>query len=138
MNTKRYLEQIKRCEIMIKNKQEERKRIMDMGISTTVPTDRERVQTFGTSDLTGKAGTELALLSEQIDFLANRRAKIISQIDGMDELQHYEILTYRYVHHMSIFELMDHFGYSERHIERLLKAAHVAFEEKYRGQCVFA
>lgn len=138
MNIKQYLGQIERCEVMIKNKQEERKRIMDMGISTTVPTDKERVQTFGTSDLTGKAGTELALLSEQIDFLANRRAKIISQIDGMDDLRHYEILTCRYVAHMSVYELMDHFHYSRRRIEQLLKKAHEEFEEKYRDDCYFA
>lgn len=131
MNTKQYLEQIKRCEVMIQNKQSERKRIMDLGISTTVPTDRERVQTFGTSDLTGKAGTELALLSEQIDSLANRRAKIISQIDGMDNIKHYEILTYRYVHHMSIYEISDHFCYSKRRIEQLLKEAIEEFGRKY-------
>ena len=137
MNTKRYLEQIKRCEVMIQNKQEERKRIMDMGISTTVPTDKERVQTFGTSDLTGKAGTELALLSEQIDSLANKRAKIISQIDGMDNLKHYEILTYRYVNHMSVFDMMEHYHYSRRRIEQLLKESREEFEKKYRDECSF-
>lgn len=137
MNTKKYLEQIKRCEVMIQHKQEERKRIMDLGISTTVPTDRERVQTFGTSDLTGKAGTELALLSEQIDSLANKRAKIISQIDGMDDLKHYEILTYRYVYHMSIVEMTDHFCYSKRRIEQLLKESVEEFERKYHEECNF-
>lgn len=131
MTVKQYLNQIARCESMIANKQQERKRILDMGISTTVPTDRERVQTFGKSDLTGKAGTQLALLAHQIDSLAQRRARIINQIDGMDDIKHYEILTCRYVEHMSIIEMTEHFYYSKRRIEQLLKESHAAFEEKY-------
>lgn len=131
MNVKKYLQQIERYEFMIKTKQEERKRIMDLGISTTVPTDRERVQTFGTSDLTGKAGTELALLSEQIDLLANKRAKIISQIDSMDDDRYYKVLTCRYVFRMSIQEMTDHLGYTERHVLQLLRDARAEFEKKY-------
>lgn len=131
MTTKQYLKQIVRLDKMIQNKIRERQRILDMGTSVTVPTDKEKIQTSGVSDLVGKAGTELAHLDARIRDMRLKRAKIIGQIDAMEELTYYEVLTYRYVQDMSVHEIEDQMDRSESTVYQLLREAHDAFEEIY-------
>lgn len=131
MTTEQYLEQVIRCEAMIKNKIAERKRIMDLGISTTVPTDRERVQTFGTSDLVGRSATDMAAISNQIERLIRKRSLIVSQIDAMEDLMEYTVLTCYYVRNMNIHEIEDEIDRSESRTWQILQKARKSFEKKY-------
>lgn len=131
MTTEQYLEQVIRCEAMIQNKIAERKRIMDLGISTTVPTDRERVQTFGISDLVGKSATDMVSISNQIERLTQKRALIISQIDAMEDLMEYQVLTCYYVRNMNIHEIEDEIDRSESRTWQILRKARKSFENKY-------
>ena len=131
MTTKRYLEQIGRIEKLIHNKQLEMNKIRELCGSISVNTEQERVQTSNISDVTGRSGTELAAISKQIDFWFKKRETIISQIDRMEDPVIYEILTYRYIQHMSVFDIMELMDRTERQIWNLLKRAHKEFEEIY-------
>ena len=131
MNTKRYLEQIGRIEKLIRNKQIEADKIRALCGLGGVQTDRERVQTSKISDPTGRSGTELAAIMKQIDYWYDKRQKIIKQIDQIEDTATYEILTYRYVQNMSIFDIADFFEITEKQAWRRLKKAHKVFESLY-------
>lgn len=131
MTTKKYLEQIERIEQLVLNKRAEEDRIRELCGSISIHTDGERVQSSNISDPTGRVGTELAEISRQIDLWMEKRKSIIGQIDMMEDRDVYMILTYRYVQHMSIFEICDAIDRSESQVFRLLKKACKCFEQKY-------
>ena len=131
MNTKRYLEQIGRIEKLIRNKQLEADKIRALCGLGGVQTDRERVQTSNISDPTGRSGAELASIMKQIEFWSAKRQKIISQIDKIEDTATYEILTYRYVQQMSVFEIADFFEITEKQVWRRINKAHKVFEGLY-------
>ena len=116
MTTKKYLEQIERIEQLIINKQAEENRIRELCGGISIHTDGERVQSSNISDPTGRMGAELAEISRQIDLWMNNA---------------YLILTYRYVRHMSIFDICDIMERSERQIIRMLNKSCDYFEQKY-------
>ena len=131
MTTKRYLEQIGRIEKLIRNKQLELEKLRELCGNRGVSYDRERVQTSNISDTTGRMGTELASISQQIDYWMKKRHEIIGQIDKVDDVVAYEVLAYRYVQQMSIFDIADQLDISEKQVWRRLKKAHVVFEDLY-------
>ena len=131
MNTKRYLEQIGRIEKLIHNKQLEAEKIRSLCGLGGVQADRERVQTSNISDPTGRMGAELASITRQIEHWSAKRQKIINQIDCIEDTATYEILTYRYVQQMSIFEIADFFEITEKQAWRRINRAHKEFESLY-------
>lgn len=134
MTTKRYLEQIGRIEKLIRNKRLELERLRELCGVKGVEYDRERVQTSNISDTTGRMGTELAAISHQIDFWLKKRSDIIAKIDKVDDVCAYEILTYRYIHQMSVFDIADQLEISEKQVWRRLKTAHEVFENLYGNE----
>lgn len=131
MTTKKYLEQIERIEQLVLNKRAEEDRIRELCGSISIHTDGERVQSSNISDPTGRVGTELAEISRQIDLWMNKRKRIISQIDMIEDKDVYLILTYRYVRHMSIFDICDVMERSERQVIRMLNKSCDYFEQRY-------
>lgn len=134
MTTKRYLEQIGRIEKLIYNKQLELAKLRELCGVQGVSYDRERVQTSNISDTTGRMGTELASISKKIDYWLKEREKIISQIDKIDDTVAYEILTYRYVQQMSIFDIAEKIEKSEVQAWRLIKKSQELFESLYGNE----
>lgn len=134
MTTKRYLEQIGRIEKLIYNKQLELAKLRELCVVQGVSYDRERVQTSNISDTTGRMGTELASISKKIDYWLKEREKIISQIDKIDDTVAYEILTYRYVQQMSIFDIAEKIEKSEVQAWRLIKKSQELFESLYGNE----
>ena len=63
MNADEFLKQIERADKVISNKLYEVQRLRVLAVSTTVPTDREVVQTSGVSD---KVGNIVAKIYEQL------------------------------------------------------------------------
>lgn len=134
MTTKRYLEQIGRIEKLIYNKQLELAKLRELCGVQGVSYDRESVQTSNISDTTGRMGTELASISKKIDYWLKEREKIISQIDKIDDTVAYEILTYRYVQQMSIFDIAEKIEKSEVQAWRLIKKSQELFESLYGNE----
>lgn len=131
MTTKRYLEQIERIEKLIRNKQLELEKLRYLCGVQGVSYDKERVQSSSISDTTGRMGTELAAIRKQIDYWFEKRKKIISQIESIDDVATYEILSYRYIQQMSIFDIAEQLDTTERTAWRKLKSAHKVFEKRY-------
>ena len=131
MNTKRYLEQIGRIEKLVANKQIEAKKLQELCGNMAVQTDRERVQTYSISDPTARCATELAHISRQIDAWLKKRQEIVNQIDSIEDIFTYEILTLRYVQQMSVFEMSEFLQITENQTWRRLNKAIEVFEEMF-------
>ena len=131
MTTKRYLEQIERIEKLIRNKRLELEKMRMLCGVQGVSYDKERVQSSSISDTTGRMGTELAAIRKQIDYWFEKRKKIISQIESIDDPVVYELLSYRYIQQMSVFDIAEQLETTERSVWRKLKSAHKVFEKQY-------
>ena len=101
MDTKQYLSQIERLDKMIQNKLSEIYQLKTMACSVTVSNEKERVQTSSDKDRLGSTVAKIVDLEKETDMLVDRfidkRSHIISQIDGLDNIDYYHVLSMRYV-----------------------------------------
>lgn len=101
MDTKQYLSQIERLDKMIQNKLSEIYQLKTMACSVTVSNEKERVQTSSDNDRLGSTVVKIVDLEKETDMLVDRfidkRSHIISQIDGLDNIDYYNVLSMRYV-----------------------------------------
>ena len=101
MDTKQYLSQIERLDRMIQNKMSEIYQLKTMACSVTVSNEKERVQTSSDNDRLGSTVAKIVDLEKETDMLVDRfidkRSHIISQIDGLDNIDYYHVLSMRYV-----------------------------------------
>ena len=131
MNAKIYLGQIGRLEKMVHNKQIEAQRLRELCGNITVQTDKERIRTSNISDPTARCATELAYISNQIDRWLKKRQYIVNQIDMIEDIDVYELLSYRYVQQLSVVEISDKLNITEKAVWKRLKKAHTVFEDTY-------
>lgn len=105
MKTVQYLEQIRRIDIVSRNKLADLSENIEkikLSIGVSSPTfDEERVQTSNHGDPTSRPALMLASLEEETYKIVNRmiilRGRIISQIEALPNLDHYDILFRRFV-----------------------------------------
>lgn len=101
MDTKQYLSQIERLDKMIQNKLSEIYQLKTMACSVTVSNDSERVQTSSDKDRLGSTVAKIVDLEKETDRLVDsfidKRNHIIRQIDGLDNMDYYNVLSMRYV-----------------------------------------
>ena len=135
MDTKSYLMQIRRLNMMINNKLLELENVQTMATSITVSSEKENVKSSGEHDKLGTAAAKIVdienELNELIDSYIDKKKVIISQIDKIDDDRLYNILTERYVHGWSMEKIADSMNYSLRQIKRFHKEALKEFEIVY-------
>lgn len=139
MTTKEYLEQIGRCESMIKRKLEEINNldIMIHSIQTVAP-DPNKVQTSMKGDKMAESVAKLLdeqkELSDMVKEFTEKKKEIIGKIDNMSNRTSYEVLTDKYVGHKSFCEI----AYVQKCSERWAKKRHAKaikeFEVQYGGE----
>lgn len=135
MTTKDYLNQISRLNQKINNKLVEIAQLKEMAVSLESVQCGERVQTTPNFD---KIGTRFAKIDEHernidtmVDEFAEKKEKIISQIDSMEEETTYTILFARYIEKKTFEEIAVDTHYSWRQVVRLHGKALRQFEAKY-------
>lgn len=135
METKQYLGQISRLDMMIKNKISELANLKEICYGLSAISNEERVQTTPNFD---KIGTIVAKLDELerktdslVDEYVDKKSKIINQIDSMDDSVIYNILFSRYIERKTFERIAADMNYSFRQIIRLHGKALVEFEKKY-------
>lgn len=135
MDTKTYLNQISRLDLMIKNKISELSSLRALCYGLSAISTEERVQTTPNHD---KIGTIVAKLDELeretdklVDEYADKRKKIISQIDSMNDVVIYNILFARYIEQKTFERIAADMDYCFRQITRLHGKALREFEDKY-------
>lgn len=134
MNTQEYLGQIRRLNLMIENTSMDIMRFKALAESITVPMDKERVQTSGTSDIVGDNVTAYVTLQQRGDVKAwvQARNQIIAQISSLSDSESYDILYKKYVLDKDMPTIAESFGCTTGQAYKILRKATAKFELKYR------
>lgn len=135
MDTKQYLSQIERLDKMIQNKLSEIYQLKTMACSVTVSNEKERVQTSSDKDRLGSTVAKIVDLEKETDRLVDRfidkRSHIISQIDGLDNIDYYHVLSMRYVARNTFEEIAKKTNWSIRKVFSIHGDALKEFERLY-------
>ena len=135
MDTKQYLSQIERLDKMIQNKLSEIYQLKTMACSVTVSNEKERVQTSSDNDRLGSTVAKIVDLEKETDMLVDRfidkRSHIISQIDGLDNIDYYHVLSMRYVSRNTFEEIAKKTNWSIRKVFSIHGEALKEFERLY-------
>lgn len=135
MDTKQYLSQIERLDKMIQNKLSEIYQLKTMACSVTVSNEKERVQTSSDKDRLGSTVAKIVDLEKETDRLVDRfidkRSHIISQIDGLDNIDYYHVLSMRYVARNTFEEIAKKTNWSIRKVFSIHGEALKEFERLY-------
>lgn len=135
MTTKQYLNQIHRIDQVINNKLSEIYQLKNLACSISVSSDSDRVQTSSDQDPLGSAVAKIVDLENEvndcIDQFSEKRKKIITQIDSIENQMQYQVLFSRYIERKTFDKIADDNGYSVRQILRIHGEALVQFEKAF-------
>lgn len=135
MDTKQYLSQIERLDKMIQNKLSEIYQLKTMACSVTVSNEKERVQTSSDKDRLGSTVAKIVDLEKETDRLVDsfidKRNHIIGQIDGLDNVDYYNVLSMRYVGRDTYEEIANKTNWSIRKVFSMHGEALKEFERLY-------
>ena len=140
MDTKQYLSQIERLDKMIQNKLSEIYQLKTMACSVTVSNEKERVQTSSDNDRLGSTVAKIVDLEKETDMLVDRfidkRSHIISQIDGLDNIDYYHVLSMRYIARDTFEEIAKKTNWSIRKVFSIHGEALKEFEKLYGSEYI--
>ena len=135
MVTKEYLGQLERLDKMIQNKLSEIYQLKTMACSVTVSNEKERVQTSSDKDRLGSTVAKIVDLEKETDRLVDsfidKRNHIIGQIDGLDNVDYYNVLSMRYVGRDTYEEIANKTNWSIRKVFSMHGEALKEFERLY-------
>lgn len=138
MTTKDYLGQIKKIDCLINNKLDEIYRLRSLVTSITISSDKENIKKSSDQDKLGNAIAKIVDLEretdELIDHFISRRKHIIAQIDAMDNLPFYNVLSLRFVSGLTIEAIAKKTKYSVDSVKRIQRDAIKAFEKIYGAE----
>lgn len=138
MTTKEYLSQIERLEKMIQNKLAEIYQLKTMACSVTVSSENERVQTSSDKDRMGSTVAKIVDLEKETDNLVDsfisQRNHIIDQIDEIEDMNMYHVLSSRYVAKKNLNDIATEMNYSRMQINRIHGKALLEFEKRYGSE----
>ena len=114
MEAKDYLNQVKKLDLLIKNKLIEKQQWKDIALGVTANMDGERVQSSGTKSKMADALVKCIDIETEInnliDKLIDTKKEVIQTIERLDSPTEYDILHKRYIQFLSLQEIADHYG----------------------------
>jgi DNA-directed RNA polymerase specialized sigma subunit len=123
---------------MIKNKITELSTLREMCYGLSAISNEERVQTTPNHDKIGTVVAKMDSLERKIDALvdeyADKREKIINQIDSMDDECVYNVLFARYIEKKTFEKIATEMNYSFRQVTRIHGRALREFEKRYGSE----
>lgn len=138
MTTKQYLSQIERLDRMIQNKLAEIYQLKTMACSVTISNDSERVQTSRDKDRMGSTVAKIVDLEREtnniIDNFIKKRKKIIEQIDKIEDVDYYHVLSMRYVSRSTFEDIAKNTNWSIRKVFNLHGKALLEFEKLFGNE----
>lgn len=127
MTADEFLKQIERADKLISNKLYEVQRLRLLAMSTTVPTDREAVQTSGVSDKVGNIVAKIVDLESEINDLIDEYVDLqrfcIGVIESLESPLQYTVLHKHYVQYKSFAEIAEEEHYSYDGIMKVKRKA---------------
>ena len=113
MKAKEYLLQVKKLDQMIQNKKVEKEMWMSMALSTTAPSDGERVQSSGSQQKMADAVTRSVGLDEEIEKcivdLFAKKQEVIQTIEKLS-LVDYDVLHQVYIQNRDFYDVAEKYG----------------------------
>ena len=138
MTTKSYLNQIERLDIMIQNKLSEIYQLKTMACSVTVSNDGERVQNSGDKDRMGTTVAKIVDLEretdELVDSFVKKRKRIVGQIDSIENVDYYHVLSMRYIARDTFETIAEKTNWSIRKVFSIHGEALKEFEKLYGSE----
>lgn len=136
MDTKKYLGQITWLNRRIQNKITEISQLRAIVTSaTSLPLGSDKVMKSHDTDPMGNTIAKIIDKEREVDAMVDKyvekRDQIINQIDALDDINLYHVLTLRYVAGKKMEEICDETGWSLRQANRLHGNALVLFEKRY-------
>jgi regulator of replication initiation timing len=131
MNTRQYLEQVKRLDSQIANKLKEIHNLRLMVGSIGSINDAEKVITSPTKDKIGDIVAKITDMEREVDFMVDKRWKIVTEIETVKENDSYDILARVYVLGQDFKAIAIEKKMSYRHFLRLHDKAILDFETIY-------
>lgn len=139
MTAKEYLSQIRKAEIMIRIRAQELQKLKeDTAYISAIRYDKARVQTSPDGSGFSKAVEESVSLQleieKRIQRLTKKRHDIITQIEGLKNTNHIELLKLRYIDGERFEAIACSMGYSFDRIRHMHGEALQAFGRQYLNQ----
>lgn len=138
MTTKDYLNQISRLNMLINNKLSEISQLRELSCSVSAIRNEEKVVTSTNGDPVSSSVEKLDKMERQLDDMIDdyieKKKKIISQIQNMENNDYYEILFSRYVERLTFEKIANKTDWCWRHVHRVHAKALIEFEEKYGNE----
>lgn len=131
MNTRQYLEQVKRLDSQIANKLKEIHNLRLMVGSIGSINDAEKVIASPTKDKIGAIVAKITDMEREVDFMVDKRWKIVTEIESLKENESYDILARVYVLGQDFKAIAIEKKMSYRHFLRLHEKAILDFETIY-------
>lgn len=109
-----------------------------MACSVSVSNDGERVQNSGDKDRMGSAVARIVDLERETDSLVDsfvrKRKKIVEQIDSIEDVDYYHVLSMRYVSRDTFESIAEKTNWSIRKVFTLHGKALLEFERLYGSE----
>ena len=138
MKTQDYLKQIERLDRMIQNKLSEICQLKNIATSATMAIKEVNVKTSPDQDRMGSAIAKLIDLERETSNLIgeyiDKRERIISQIDSIENTNMYHVLSERYIMRKDLVDIASEMGYSFKQVCRIHGNALAEFERLYGSE----
>ena len=116
MEAKDYLNQVKKLDLLIKNKLIEKQQWKDIALGVTANMDGERVQSSGTKSKMADALVKCIDIETEInnliDKLIDTKKEVIQTIEELSSPLQYDVLHLHYIQFMTLQEIADKYGMS--------------------------
>ena len=114
LEAKEFLKQVEKLDLRIKNKLIEQQQWRDIALGVTASMEGDRVQSSGTkskmADAVERCVDMEAEIDSLVDILIDTKKEVIQTIERLDNATEYNILHMRYIQHMDLQEIADHYG----------------------------
>jgi len=134
-DSKEYLNQLKRLDICINQKQEELRYLRSLTVSVSVNTKSERVQTTIKTDKMAGIIVKIICLEEEvrseIEKYVKMKHRIINEIQSIDDEVYINILFKKYVEYKTLEQISNEMNYSYDRTKHLHVFALKSFKTLY-------
>ena len=115
MDAKAFLKRVESIDVKIRNKLIEQQQWKDIALGITANMDGERVQSSSgkskMSDAIDRCVDMEKEIDELVDELVKVKKEVIQTIERLDSAVEYDVLHKRYIQHMDLQAIADHYGY---------------------------
>lgn len=116
MDTKEYLNQVKKLDLQIKNKLIEKQQWQDIALGITANMEGEKVQSSGSQSKMADAVVKIVDMESEINSLVDKlidtKKEVIQTIELLTSPLQYDVLHMHYIQFMTLQSIADKYGMS--------------------------